>query len=82
MDGRLEIFTNGGVRILQGGEPLADLGYCQAEALCIYFLASTRRFRLDEVLVDLLWEELALTALGVGIQTSTERVSLIFLHSK
>jgi hypothetical protein len=93
MDGRLEIFTTGGVHILRRGEPLADLGYCQAEALCIYFLVSTRRLRPDEVLADLLSEELAqsqalvylrvvLTVLVMGIQTSTGRVSLIFLNSK
>lgn len=52
MDSRLEIFTLGGVRILRGGEPLAELGYRQAEALGIY-LASTRRFQPGEVLADL-----------------------------
>jgi hypothetical protein len=81
MDGRLEIFTTGGVCILRGGEPLADLGYQKVEFFWIN-LASTRRFQSDEVLADLLSEELALTTLGVGIQTSTGRVSLIFLNAK
>jgi hypothetical protein len=69
MDSRWEIFTLGGVRILLGGEPLADLGYRKAESLWIN-QASTRRFQPGEVLADLLWDELALTALGLGRRTS------------
>jgi hypothetical protein len=52
MDGRLEIYTLGGVRILRGGEPIAGLGHRKAEALLIY-LASTRRSQPREVLADL-----------------------------
>jgi DNA-binding SARP family transcriptional activator len=52
MDGRLEIFPLGGVRILKGGEAVAGLNNQKAEALLIY-LASTRRPQPREVLADL-----------------------------
>jgi DNA-binding SARP family transcriptional activator len=56
MESRLEIFTLGGVRILQSGQPVADLSNRKAIALLIY-LASTRRPQPREVLADLLWDE-------------------------
>jgi WD40 repeat protein/DNA-binding SARP family transcriptional activator len=56
MDDRVEIFTLGGVRILRGGEAVAELTNRKAEALLIY-LASTRRVQSREVLADLLWDE-------------------------
>ena len=56
MDGRLEIYTLGGVRILRGGVPVAGLSNRKAIALLIY-LASTRRPQPREVLADLLWDE-------------------------
>jgi hypothetical protein len=57
MDGRLEIYTLGGVRILSGGEPIAGLIQRKVEMLLVY-LASTRRAQLRELLADLLWDEL------------------------
>jgi DNA-binding SARP family transcriptional activator len=56
MDGRLEIFTLGGVRILRGGEPVEGLSNRKAEAILIY-LASTRQAQSREVLADWLWDE-------------------------
>jgi hypothetical protein len=58
MDGMLEIFILGELRILQGGETLADLGYHKAATFWVN-LASTRRFQPGEVLADLLGVELA-----------------------
>jgi hypothetical protein len=52
MDGRLEIYTLGGVRILRGGEAIAGLSQRKAEALLVY-LAITPRFQPGEVLADL-----------------------------
>jgi DNA-binding SARP family transcriptional activator len=57
MDGRLEIYTLGGVRILRGGEAIAGLNQRKAEVLLVY-LARTRRAQPREVLADLLWDEL------------------------
>jgi WD40 repeat protein/DNA-binding SARP family transcriptional activator len=56
MEIRLEIFTLGGVRILQTGDEIVGLTTRKAEALLIY-LASTRRPHPREVLADLLWDE-------------------------
>ncbi len=52
----LEIFTLGGVRIQQDGEPVKGLTNRKAEALLIY-LASIKRSQPREVLADLLWDE-------------------------
>jgi DNA-binding SARP family transcriptional activator len=57
MDGRLEIYILGGVRILRGGEAVVGLSQRKAEALLVY-PASTRRAQPREVLADLLWDEL------------------------
>lgn len=53
---RLGIFTLGGVRILLGDKPIAQLNSRKAEALLIY-LASTRQPQPREMLADLLWNE-------------------------
>jgi WD40 repeat protein/DNA-binding SARP family transcriptional activator len=52
----LEIFTLGGVRLLQDGKSVEGLSNRKAEALLIY-LASARRSQPREVLADLLWDE-------------------------
>jgi predicted ATPase/DNA-binding SARP family transcriptional activator len=56
MGDRLEIFTLGGLRILQGGAPVSGLNNRKAEALLVY-LASTRRPQPREVLAEMLWDD-------------------------
>jgi DNA-binding SARP family transcriptional activator len=74
MDGRLEIYTLGGLRILRGGEAIGGLSHRKAEALLVY-LASTRRPQPREVLADLLWDERTQTQ-----ALSNLRVVLSTLH--
>ncbi len=56
MDGGLEIFTLGGVRILRNGEELRGINYRKAIALLIY-LVSTGQPQPRVVLADLLWDD-------------------------
>ncbi|MEJ2353437.1 MAG: hypothetical protein P8Y03_26950 [Anaerolineales bacterium] len=52
----MKVLTLGGLKIVCGDEPAANLGSRIAEALIVYLL-STQRAQAREVLADMLWDE-------------------------
>jgi DNA-binding SARP family transcriptional activator len=56
MSANLSVYTFGGLRILEAGEPVEGVESRKIEALLIY-LAMAERPQPREVLADLLWED-------------------------
>jgi predicted ATPase/DNA-binding SARP family transcriptional activator len=56
MKAPVKVLTLGGLKILCGDEPAANLGSRKAEALIVYLL-SAQRAQAREVLADMLWDE-------------------------